>query len=105
MGVNDELLYNQVNPAIVSRILFHTGKRISKSHPYFYRLHKKKYGIFAWRDDIFGDCFIRPEVVILGSDGNVLLRIICKSNDSGRKLRNELEDELNEWVRNNRGKG
>lgn len=97
---NEYLLCGEVNPATVSRIVSHRGKRIGK-HPYYYKLHKKKYGIFAWchnDNSIFRDIFIRPEVEILGSDGGVLLRIVCKSNDSARKLRNELEDKLDDWV-------
>jgi len=97
--MSEFLLYGKINPAVVSRIYMSKGRRLTKPHPYFYRLHKKKYGIFAWRHmDIFGDWWWPPYVEILGSDGGVLLHISCKSNKSARILKKELEEKLDDWV-------
>ncbi len=105
MGCNGEqmtqnLLYNEVNPAVVSRIYSRKGRRWKKPHPYFYKLHKKKYGIFAWRSEegIFKSFFKSPHVEILGSDGSVIRRIYCKSNDAAKKLHGELKTQLDGWV-------
>lgn len=98
--MTQNLLYNKVNPAVVSKIVFFKGRRWRKPHPYFYNLHKKKYGIFAWRnqDDIFRSYFERPHVEMLGSDGSTISRIYCKSNKEALELLNQLEEKLDEWV-------
>ena len=96
----DNLLYGKINPNTVSKIRWNRGYRMDKVHPYFYRLHKKKYGFFAWKspDRIFYDWWNSPSVEIHGSDGSVISHITCRSNDHAEKLKNKLETQLDEWV-------
>lgn len=69
-------------------------------HPYFYKLHKKKYGFFAWKkpSEFIFDWWKKPTVEIFGSDGSCVLKISCRSNDHAEKLKNKLETQLDEWV-------
>lgn len=94
----DNLLYGKINPNVVSTIHWNEGYRMDNVHPYFYKLHKNKYGIFAWKQPSSYDWWSSPNVEIYGSDGSVISRIICRSNDHAKSLQQELETQLDEWV-------
>jgi len=73
---------------------------MDRVHPYFYRLHNKKYGLFAWKkpSGFIFDWWQKPTVEVFGSDGNRVLKIPCRSNAHAEKLKKELETQLDEWV-------
>lgn len=99
-------LIRNINPSVISTIQHERGYRWSKPHPYYYKLHKSKYGMFAWKNDdgIFGSYWNSARVNIYGSDGDLLKSIRCKSNASALSLRDELMVELDNWVRSSKGK-
>jgi hypothetical protein len=49
------------------------------------------------------DGFYRPYVKIFGSDGSVLKIIECCSNDDAKKVCNDLNAQLTDWVARMKG--
>jgi hypothetical protein len=99
------LIYG-INPLVISRIIGKRGYRIGRTHPYKTLLKKKKYPFLAkigfFEDDNWG-CFRNPEVHILGSDGDPIQIITCRSNKHAEKLRDDLVCELNKKLTDYQG--
>jgi hypothetical protein len=99
------LIYG-INPLVISRIIAKKGRRIGRTHPYKTLLKKKKYPFLGkigfFEDDNWG-YFRNPKVHILGSDGNAIRTITCRSNGHAEELRDDLMLELNEKLSNYQG--
>jgi len=93
-----ELIYG-INPLTISRVVTRRGKRHGR-HPYYTRLRKRKHPIletlFPSQDMFYG--WWNPEVRIIGSDGDVLKYIECKSNAEAVLIRDKINERLNAFL-------
>ena len=95
------MLIENINPAAISRIgCRKQSKRIGK-HPLYYRLQKKKYPflhhIIGSAPDMFDGIWWGTAVLIFGLDGELLKSINCKSRQAAHALRDQLEEQLNDY--------
>lgn len=90
-----------INPFTISSIHWNKFERYGP-HPFYTKVMRKKNpirGFFGFYSaDIF-DGIYRPYVDILGSDGDILKRITCKSNDHAKQVCDELNAQLADWVK------
>ena len=94
-------LIHLTNPLVISSISWRKSRRWGK-HPLWYKMFAKKHPILwsiGWGNDRTFDEFIMAEVIIYGSDGSVLRRITCRSNDRAKELCDELNKSLDNFLK------
>jgi hypothetical protein len=89
-----------INPLTISYIGYVKFRRHGY-HPLYAKVMCKKNpisGFFGlYENGLFDGCY-KPQVRIYGSNRDVLKIIECRSNDHARQLRDELNDQLADWV-------
>ena len=94
-------LIHGINPLVISTITWRSARRRGK-HPLWYKMFAKKHPILwaiGWGDERIFDEFIMAEVIVYGSDGSVLWRITCRSNDIAKELCDELNKSLDNFLK------
>lgn len=90
-------LIRGINRDTISMITVTEAKRIGQ-HPYYTKLHRKwmkKNFLYLFLDEIDEFTFFFPASVnIHGSDGGVLEKIRCRSNEQAYELKKELMKEM-----------
>lgn len=107
--MNDELFYG-VNPLTISTFRWSEFER-GGDHPYLKRLYQKKYPTFGnflygasrvfrvVADDYTGEWVQPAYVKIYGADGDLIKLIECRSNQSAKDLKKDLETKLNDFIK------
>jgi len=97
--MKDNLIFG-INPLTISKVLWSKGYRRGY-HPlmskYLSRKHPIK-GFFGFYQSGLFDYYAIPEVLVYGSNGNLVLRIPCKSNDQARDTHDYINNTLNEFL-------
>lgn len=94
-----DLIYG-INPLTISRATWKGGRRWG-AHPYKDVLYKRKkpilYALFGPYQQLF-DGWYSAEVCILGADGDPLKYIKCRSDAEAKRICNEINQQLNNFV-------
>lgn len=90
------LIYG-VNPLLISSIEAYKFKRLGM-HPMYHRLHKKRWGWLAWKSPHMFDWTASACVKVLGPNSQTLLLIEVHSNARANELRNELTEQLEDYL-------
>lgn len=91
-----------INPTTISKIVVHPFIRFGR-HPMYYRLRRKKLGgflaaILVDEDEMW--CWVQtPAVALLGADRKELTTIPAKSNADATKKCEELQNQLESFLR------
>lgn len=96
----NNLIYG-INPLTISRATWRGGRRYG-AHPYKDVLYKRKrpilYALFGPYQQLF-DGWYSAEVRIQGSDGNTLKYIACRSDAEAKRICDEINEQLSDFVR------
>lgn len=90
-------LIHGVNPLLIVRIDWEPAKRLGQ-HPYYYRLHKRKWKWLAYKTEHMFDFFLPASVRLYGPKGNVLLKIETHSNSRAQELCEQYTQQLEQFV-------
>lgn len=97
--MTDNLIFG-INPLTISKIVMQKGFRYGM-HPSMLKYLSRKNPIrncFGVYEPCLFDGYSKPYVKIHGANGDTVKIISCKSNDEAQTLRDQLNDNLNEFL-------
>jgi len=91
-------LIQGINPFFISKIIATRFKRYGQWHPYYLKLHQRKWKFLAWRNNGTSIGAYPATVKIIGPNGNPLKVIRCKSNECATTLAKECITQLEQHL-------